>query len=329
MNSGHPSKDIPSALSQSLPLKGRLEGAFPPLYFDIKRYSINDGPGIRITIFFKGCPLSCVWCHNPEGISLKKQKMYTKKKCIGCACCVELCPADALNLTSDGIKSNNEKCILCGKCVDACPTMALEMSGTEYTVDYLIQEIEKETIFMDRSEGGVTFCGGEPLIYPKTLLELLQGCGDLGIHRAVDTTLFAKPQTVEKVMQETDLFLVDLKHMDSSKHLYYCGVPNERILSNLTMIAEAGKDYIIRIPLITGVNADAINITETARFLSTLPWKRRMINLLPFHEIANSKHEKMGTVYNPERISMTTPDSDAQQEFIKIFNAFDMEATIG
>lgn len=308
------------------PLRGGREG---PLFFDIKRYSINDGPGIRITIFFKGCPLSCIWCHNPEGISPKKQKMYTKKKCIGCTSCVEACAAGALMLTSDGIKSNNEQCTLCGKCVEACPTKAMEMSGTEYTADYLIKEIEKETIFMDRSEGGVTFCGGEPLIYPETLFGLLQRCGYSGIHRAVDTTLFAKPQTVEMIMQETDLFLIDLKHMDSSKHRYYCGVPNERILSNLKMIAEAGKDFIIRIPLITGVNADTGNITETARFLSTLPWDKRMVNLLPYHEIANSKHEKMGTLYNPGKIRMAPPHSNEQQSYIEIFKTFDIEATIG
>ena len=202
------------------------------LLFDIKRYAINDGPGIRVTIFMKGCPLACVWCHNPEGISPRAEKLYTRKKCIGCGACVDVCPTGALTLTEAGRT--------CGRCAEVCPTLAMEMSGREYSIDEVMREIEKETVFMDRSEGGVTFCGGEPLSHPSDLVALLDRCGALGIHRAVDTTLFASPDTVRSVMERTDLFLVDLKHMDSGSHRRFTGVPNERILSNLRMIAEAG-----------------------------------------------------------------------------------------
>jgi len=301
-----------------------------PLFFDIKRYSINDGPGIRITIFIKGCPMSCVWCHNPEGISPEKQKMYSLKRCIGCGKCISVCPANALSITSDkGIRCNNKLCSLCGKCVEVCPSKAMDISGTEYSTDYLMQQIEKETIFMDRSEGGVTFCGGEPLLYPDILSELLTRCGELSIHRAVDTTLFAKTETVEKILQQTDLFLVDLKHMNPAKHKEFCGVSNELILSNLRMIAEAGVEFIIRIPLIEGINADTQNITDTAKYLSALPWKRKLVNLLPYHEIAAGKHEKMGTTCNPQKIRMGIPTSECLQQCIKIFNSFGCEATIG
>ena len=299
------------------------------LYFDIKRYSINDGPGIRITIFMKGCPLSCVWCHNPEGISARKQKMYTKKKCIGCGNCVSVCSESALSLGVAGVVGDNVLCSLCGKCVEVCPTSAMEMSGIEYSVDYLIHEIEKETIFMDSSEGGVTFCGGEPLIYPEVLMELLSRCGEIDVHRVVDTTLFARPEIVKDVMRKTDLFLVDLKHIDSSKHKSFCGVPNELILSNLQMIAEAGADFIIRIPVIVGFNADMDNIINSAKFLSSLPWERKVVNLLPYHEIAAGKHEKMGTVYNPNKIPMASPSSETQQQCIKIFENYGLIATIG
>lgn len=299
------------------------------LYFDIKRYSINDGPGIRITIFFKGCPLSCKWCHNPEGISPKKQKMYIKKKCIGCQTCVAHCPTGALTLTPNGIVTDNDRCTLCGKCVEVCPTMAMEMSGTEYTVDYLVEEIEKEMIFMDKSEGGVTFCGGEPLFYPDVLLDLLNRCRDVGIHRAVDTTLFASRPTVDKIMNETDLFLIDLKHMDSKAHAYFCGVPNEVILSNIRYVAEAGKDFIVRIPLIDGVNADVKNLSASADFLASLPWKRKLVNLLPYHEIAEMKHEKLGTVYNPKKIPMATPSPEDQQLYLSILREHGLKATIG
>jgi len=207
--------------------------------------------------------------------------------------------------------------------------MALEMSGTEYTVDYLMQEIEKETIFMDRSEGGVTFCGGEPLLYHDILLQLLKRCGELDIHRVVDTTLFAKEEVVNKIMNETDLFLVDLKHTDTAKHRYYCGVPNERILSNLHFIAKAGKEFIIRIPLIDGVNADEDNITHSAEFLSILPWNRKVVHLLPYHNIAQGKHEKLGTIYNPENIPMSIPSTETQQTCVEIFNKHGIEAIIG
>lgn len=299
------------------------------LVFDIKRYAINDGPGIRITIFMKGCPLSCVWCHNPEGMSGWKQKLYTKKKCIGCRTCVEACPQQALLFTEAGVITDTSRCKLCGTCVDVCPALAMEISGTEYTTDALIQEIEKETLFMDQSEGGVTFCGGEPLMHPESLLEILRRCGDLGIHRAVDTTLFAKREVVREVMEHCELFLVDLKLMDSEKHRQYCGVPNELILSNLKMIAEEGKDFYLRIPLIEGVNADQENITRSAEFLASLPWKHRTVNLLLYHDIGKGKHEKLGTVYNPHHYLMSTPSEEKIQQCRDIFAQYGIITTIG
>jgi pyruvate formate lyase activating enzyme len=224
---------------------------------------------------------------------------------------------------------DNTLCTLCGTCAGVCPAKAIELSGTEYTVDYLVNEIEKETIFMDQSEGGVTFCGGEPLMHPDALLELLQQCGERGIHRAVDTTLFAKPEVVTNIMNETDLFLVDLKHMDTEKHRFYCGVPNELILSNLRMITAAGKETIIRIPLIEGVNADEANISRSAEFLSFLPWDNKVVHLLPYHAIAAGKHEKLGTVYNPAFLPMSPPSLEAQERCVSIFRACHIKASIG
>ena len=166
------------------------------LLFDIKRYAINDGPGIRITLFLKGCPMSCVWCHNPEGIGKKPVKLYTRKKCIGCQTCVHACPEGALELTRSGIVTDETKCKMCGTCVEVCPACALEISGREWTVNEAMREIEKETAVMDRSEGGVTFCGGEPLMQPDFLLELLTRCGQEDIHRAVDTKFYASEDVV-------------------------------------------------------------------------------------------------------------------------------------
>ncbi len=299
------------------------------LTFDIKRYAINDGPGIRITLFMKGCPLACVWCHNPEGISPRKQRMYTRKKCIGCGACVAVCPQGALTMANGGVTVDAGRCDACGRCADVCPSLATEMSGQELPVEYLMGEIEKETVFMDRSEGGVTFCGGEPLLYPAVLMELLRRCGRLGIHRAVDTTLFASSGRVEEVMTETDLFLVDLKHMDSERHRRYCGVPNERILLNIRLLAEAGKPFIIRIPLIEGVNADEENLEQTARFLSALPWKEKNVHLLPYHDIGKGKHEKLGTVYNPDAYPMSPPSETTLVKWLDTLTACGLAARIG
>jgi len=293
--------------------------------FDIKRYAINDGPGIRITLFFKGCPLSCVWCHNPEGISFKQEKLYNRKKCIGCGMCVDNCPQQALTLTDTGIVCDNNLCTLCGICSAVCPALAIELSGKKYSVDELIKEIEKETIFMDQSGGGVTFCGGEPLSHPSLLSELLRRCGQLGIHRAVDTTLFAPLKVVEQIMVDTDLFLVDLKLIDSEKHYRYCGVTNEIILSNLRFISEARKEFVIRIPLIEDVNADEDNINRSAEFLSSLPYLPKTINLLPYHDIGKGKHERMGTVYNPQCLSMRTPLNSTIQQCASIFKKWGLE----
>lgn len=300
------------------------------LLFDIKRYAINDGPGIRITLFVKGCPLSCVWCHNPEGVKLGKQKLYTKSKCIGCSSCVEACPQNALRLTKDGIVSDDSRCVLCGKCVEACPTLALEMSGTEYSYDELMTEILKETTVMDRSKGGVTFCGGEPLIYPEWLLEMLRRCGEKDIHRCVDTTLFAKSEIVKEVAENCELFLVDLKHMDSEKHRAFCGVRNELILKNLRMIAEMGCAFWIRIPLIDGVNADEENLIASADFLASLPWQgERKVGLLPYHDVARGKHEKLRTIYNPNGLKMNPPTEEQKERALQIFKDKGFLVSIG
>lgn len=297
------------------------------LIFDIKKYAINDGPGIRVTIFFKGCPLSCQWCHNPESIEDHAQKMYSANKCIGAVKCIAICPHDALTLTRDGLVTDAERCTLCGKCAEVCPTKAIEMSGREYSTAELMRIIERETVFFDHSEGGVTFSGGEPLMHREKLIELLDRCGERDIHRVVDTTLFAKTELVLEVARRTELFLVDLKAWNSDVHRRYTGVPNEQILKNIRVLAENGSDFIIRIPFIGGVNADEETIRNEATFLASIPWKRKEVNLLPYHDIAKGKHQKLGSSYQAGELA--TP-GEAQLELAKrLFAEQGIRATVG
>ncbi len=298
-----------------------------PLIFDIKRYAINDGPGIRVTFFTKGCPLSCTWCHNPESISPHQQKMYTADKCIGCNSCVEACPENACELTSQGIVTDPELCMLCGICADVCPTKATEMTGETMSKAEIMAKIENERVFFDQSGGGVTFSGGEPLQHADFLIELLDECGERGIHRTVDTTGLAKTETLVEVAKRTDHFLYDLKLMDSTKHKAWTGVPNEVILENLKTLSATGATINIRIPLIKGVNADEENIRATAAFVAGLGGEKKIVNLLPYHNIAARKYQKLGGEYDPGK--MQEPSEAEQEHCIKIFAEYGLEAIIG
>lgn len=298
-----------------------------PLIFDVKRYAINDGPGIRVTLFLKGCPLSCRWCHNPESISPDAQKMYSKSKCIGCGECVETCPVEACELTADGIVTNDNICLRCGQCAETCPATATEMSGRYESVPELLKIIENERPFFDQSGGGVTFSGGEPLLYPEFLTEILDACGQLQIHRTIDTSGLTSKRNLLEVAKRTDLFLYDLKLMDSARHKHWTGVGNRRILSNLEALAETGADIQIRVPLIKGVNCDEENIEATACFVTALPGPRKNISLLPYHKLAESKSNKLGREYDPG--SMSEPGEDDLSRVISQFAAHGLNAKTG
>ncbi len=258
-----------------------------------------------------------------------REKIYKKTKCIGCQSCVKACPQGAIELTPGGIMPTANKCIACGRCAEACPTTAMEMCGKLYSMDELMAEIEKERGLMEDSGGGVTLCGGEPLMHPDYALEILKELGRRGFHRTVDTTLYVSEETLRTIKDNCELFLVDLKCMDSRKHELYTGVPNEKILSNIRLLAELGGDFFIRIPLIDSVNSDEENIEKSAEFLSSIPWKRKVVNLLPYHDSGKGKHERLWTQYNPDHYPLATPSEAVQQRCIKQFAAHGITATIG
>ena len=299
------------------------------LIFDIKRYAIHDGPGIRTTIFVKGCPLRCVWCHNPESWSPKRQQLYKKNKCIGCSSCVEACPKHLISLTPEGMSSDADECILCGKCEENCPALAIEICGREYSIDDLMLEIEKERGIMEQGNGGVTISGGEPLMHPDFTLDFLKAVKEKGFHRTVDTTLFASEDIVRKIAEECELFLVDLKCMDDDMHKLYTGVSNQRILDNLRFIASLNHPYYIRIPLIREVNSSESNISATIDFLLSLERQPEVIDLLPYHDIGKGKHERIGSIYNPEDYSLTAPSQEEIERCIAQFKDASLNVRIG
>ncbi len=297
-----------------------------PLIFDIKRYAINDGPGIRITIFMKGCPLRCKWCHNPESQLSTAQKLYTASKCIGCRECVKACPDNALTLTPEGIVTDFGTCKLCGTCVSVCPTGAVEIAGQTYEVEELMKIIERERVHIEESGGGVTFSGGEPLMYPEFLLTMLKMCKAKNFHRTVDTCGLVKTDTLLEVAKETDLFLYDLKHMDTAKHKQWTGVNNKLILENLRILAETGANINIRIPFIKNVNTNEDSVSQMAKFIAALPGKLP-VNILPYHNIAANKYNKLGAEYN--KFNMEEPSEEEQIRAISIFGEFGICVEIG
>ena len=296
------------------------------IIFAIKRYALHDGPNIRTTIFFKGCPLSCHWCHNPEGIEQNIRIISLLDKCVSCNACLENCPERALTLSPKGINRDIESCSLCGNCVDICPALVHEATGWKTDVEQLMREIKKDLPFFDQSGGGVTFSGGEPLMQPDFLLKLLQECGKLDIHRAVDTSGFAPTATLMTIAEQTDLFLFDLKHMDSGKHQFYTGVPNELILHNLKALSAAGHHINARIPLIPDVNDDEANIRATGLFLSTCP-AVQSIDVLPYHPCAKAKYKKLGFDYQGKK--MLVPRNEQIDNVVSLLSEFGLNVRIG
>jgi len=294
--------------------------------FDIRGYSIHDGPGIRTAVFFKGCYLHCPWCHNPEGQSPKIELIFTETRCRGCQACLKNCPRQALSRYGNQTLIDREKCDLCGICVEGCLSQALEFVGKEMTVEEVMKEIEKDRIFYEQSNGGVTFSGGEPLLQADFLEALLIECQRKYIHTCLDTSGYASPETIEKISDKINLFLYDLKIMDDKKHKEYTGASNQLILKNLKKLAAKNKNIIIRIPLIPGTNDTSENIIQTAEFLKSLKVITE-INLLPYHRLGSQKYKKLNRA-DPSN-DFQIPSEEKMQEIKKTLENLGFKVKIG
>jgi pyruvate formate lyase activating enzyme len=266
------------------------------LVFDIKKYSIHDGPGIRTTVFLKGCPLACQWCHNPESQATGRERIFRESRCIRCGACVAACTQRAISWDGDGPRTSREKCTLCGACVEACTSEAREIVGREMTVAQVMDEIRRDVAFYDESGGGVTFSGGEPLMQPGFLRALLRACRREEIHTALDTCGYAPWDTLDAIRRTVDLFLYDLKLLDEARHREFTGASNALILSNVQALSQGGQEIILRVPVIPGVNDDEESSRQIGVFAASLPHLRE-VDLLPYHHTAIDKYERLGRAY--------------------------------
>jgi pyruvate formate lyase activating enzyme len=294
--------------------------------FDIKKYAIHDGPGIRTTVFFKGCPLRCRWCHNPESWKPVPEMSLRLSRCVRCGRCVELCTRKAVSLLEHGPVTDPERCTLCGDCIAACPAGAREVIGQRITVAEVMAQVKKDTIFYDQSGGGVTFSGGEPLMQPQFLLTLLTACRAEGIRAAVDTTCHAEPEVVQDVAGIADLFLCDIKHMSSELHREFTGVGNERILSNIQVLSAIAKELYIRIPIVPDFNSDQGNIEQTSQFVRSLKTIRR-VDILPYNRGGLEKAVRLNG--GIDLMQAQAPDDDTMSGIAEILRGYGFEVKIG
>jgi len=269
------------------------------LILHLQKLSTEDGPGIRTTVFFKGCPLHCEWCHNPESISFKRQIQWIESRCIGCGLCVDICPYHCLHFDGNTLYRNRDNCRVCGKCAEECPAGAQEILGHEITLEKLMSEIQKDRIYYEKSGGGVTLSGGEPMMQPHFVLNLFRELKHTGINTALDTCGLCSPQSLQQILPYTDIILYDLKEIDPERHREFTGRDNGRILSNLLLI----KDYIInhpwltlwiRTPLIPGATANRKTVEQIGHYIYTnLKDVFQRWELCAFNNLCRDKYRRL------------------------------------
>jgi len=266
------------------------------IVFDIRRYSIHDGPGIRTTVFLKGCALSCLWCHNPESQASGPDLILRESRCIRCGACVEACPNGAITWTENGPVTDRAKCRGSGRCAAVCFAEARAHAGRTMSVEEVMEIVERDRPFYEESGGGLTVSGGEPLLQPYFTAALLRAAKARGIHTALDTCGHASWRNLDRLRGDVDLFLYDLKLMDEDRHRLFTGAPNRRILENLRALAARGHRIVLRVPLVPGINDDDDNLDAVRRLAASLPTLAGL-DLLPYHRVGVDKYARVGRTY--------------------------------
>lgn len=288
------------------------------LLINIQRFSLHDGPGIRTTFFFKGCPLHCLWCHNPESQSFQPQVMHYTERCTGCRSCVRVCAEQAIYCENGIAETDSTKCIRCGECTDFCPNNAREISGKRYTADELLKEAAKDEILYEQSGGGVTLSGGEVMSQPIDFLEgFSRRLKDRGFNVAIDTCGYTSFSNFERILPYVDLFLYDMKCIDDNRHIRFTGVPASPILDNLKKLYDAGSAVNVRIPVIGNVNADDEELLRMCSWMQVHNVQPCKINLLPYHNTGSVKYERLRMSYDDDL--MVRPSDERMEEIKHMF----------
>ena len=310
-----------------------MDNSATGIVFDIRRFSVHDGPGLRTTVFFKGCPLRCLWCHNPEGQHRRPELLYWAERCTKCQTCLTRCPQGAIRWDGDQPVTDRQKCTLSGACAETCYSDARQIAGHRMTVAEVMSQIERDIPFYEGSatsgsteRGGATFSGGEPLLQADFLIALLEACKASDIHTALDTCGFATWETLDRVRPLVDLFLYVIKLMDARRHRKFTLVFNSRILENLQRLARHGHNIIVRVPVIPGVNDDLENLRATGAFASELGGLGR-VDLLPYHHAAMSKYERLRRSYRLP--GLQTPSEERLAEIAEVFEGFGLQVNVG
>ncbi len=296
------------------------------IILNIQRFSLHDGPGIRTTVFLKGCGLRCWWCHNPESQHPKPELLLRPELCIQCGACVAECPHEAIRRDGDGLVTDRGVCARCGACIAVCAADAREIAGRVMTVEQVMDDVLRDSVFYDESGGGVSFSGGEPLLQGDFLFDLLRACKARDLHTVIDTCGFAPSETFDRVRPYVDLFLYDLKLMDDDRHRTVTGASNRLILDNLRRLAGYKHPVVLRVPVIPGINDDEGNLRQIGALAGSLPNVIR-VDLLAYHTLGMDKYARLNS---PNPMPETAPPSAETMAAIKrLLESFGLDVTIG